>query len=259
VILTGRRIIIAGVGPGVGREMATTFGALGADLVLAARSRELITDVAAELVASGGRAVAQPTDLADPAQCRALADRAIGELGGVDGLVLNAFTRAPLGPLVDQPAAHWHDALQSNIVGALSLVSALAPALAASGHGSIVVVSSISARTPYPSSGIYAAVKAALHSVVRSLAIELGPRGITVNTLVPGYIEAPVLDLFFDAEAAARGGTGAEARARAEASAALGRFTTAAEVAGAAALLLSDLASGITGQSLDVNAGQHFN
>jgi NAD(P)-dependent dehydrogenase (short-subunit alcohol dehydrogenase family) len=140
----------------------------------------------------------------------------------------------------------------------MHLASVFAGPLSAHGSGSLVLVSSISARTPFRDSGIYATMKAAQLTLTKVLAQDLGPAGVRVNCVVPGYIDSPALEAFFEALAQQQGITAAETRASAASGAALGRITTADEVANAALFLASDLASGITGQSLDVNGGQWF-
>lgn len=257
-LLAGRSIVIAGVGPGLGRVLAERCSALGADLALVARRPDVIGPLAAALTGGERRAIAIQADLADTADCERVAEHALGRFGRIDGVVLNAFARPGLGELTSRSAADWTATVMANVVGPLALVAALRGALATAPRASIVTVSSISAREPYANSGIYAATKAALHSVTRSLAVELGPEGITANTLVPGYIEGPGLEPFFAAEGERDGTSAAAARTHAERSAALRRFATAGEVADAAVFLLSGLASGVTGQTLDVNAGQRF-
>ena len=121
-----------------------------------------------------------------------------------------------------------------------------------------VLVSSISARQPYVNSGIYATMKAAMLTLTKVYAQELGPYGVRVNCVVPGYIQSADLDAFF-AVLGREDGSGTEAaRARATGATALGRFPSADEVADAAVFLASPMATAITGQSLDVNAGHWF-
>lgn len=257
-LLEGRVAVVAGVGPGLGRHLALALADHGARLVLAARSQEALEALADELRARGAEAIAVPTDLVDGAACDRLAAAALASFGGIDAVVHNAFTRPSLGPVVDRSPEEWHRSFDVNVVSVATLARSTAEALANSGRGAFVAVSSISARSPHPGSAIYATTKGAVLTLVRALAQELGPAGTTVNALVPGYIEGPGLEVFFEQRGVAAGTTGAGARAAAEAEACLGRFARPAEVAGAAVLLLSDLARAVTGQALDVNAGQSF-
>ncbi|WP_433073971.1 SDR family oxidoreductase [Dactylosporangium sp. CA-052675] len=242
--LSGRTAAIAGVGPGLGRELALTFAAAGAGLALLARRATTLEEVAA----TEPGALCLPTDLTQRARC-AEAARRIGErFGAVDVLVHNAFARPPLGSLGERTAADWHAAVDGNLLSATNLLYELLP-LMRGRSASVVLISSISARMPHPGSGIYAAMKSAMLTLVQVLARELGPDGIRVNAVVPGYIESDNLEAFF-------GGPGP--RRAAEAGTCLGRFVTAREVASVAAFFASPASAGVTGQTLDVNAGQWF-
>ncbi|MFC5002679.1 SDR family oxidoreductase [Dactylosporangium cerinum] len=246
--LTGRTVAVAGVGPGLGRELALTFAGAGANLALLARSAGYLNEVAGEVEAAGRAALRLPTDLTDRARCAEAAERIGERYGAVDVLVHNAFSRPPLGSLGDRTAADWHAAVDGNILSATNLLYELLP-LMRGRPAAVVLVSSISARRPHPGSGIYAVVKSAMLTLVQVLARELGPHSVRVNAVVPGYIESDNLEAFLadaDARRAALEGT------------CLGRFVTAREVADVAAFLGSPAAAGVTGQTLDVNAGQWF-
>ncbi|GAA2389594.1 SDR family oxidoreductase [Dactylosporangium salmoneum] len=255
--LSGRYAAIAGVGPGLGRELAVTFAAAGADLALLARRASYLEQVAGEVTAAGRAALCLPADLTDRARCAEAARRVGEHYGALDVLVHNAFARPPLGSLGERTPAEWHAAVDGNLLSATNLLYELLP-LMKGRSASVVLVSSISARQPYPESGIYAAMKSAMLTLVQVMARELGPHGIRVNAVVPGYIESDNLEAFF-ADAGARSGAGtAQARHDAEAATCLGRFVTAREVAEVVAFFGSPASTGVTGQTLDVNAGQWF-
>jgi NAD(P)-dependent dehydrogenase (short-subunit alcohol dehydrogenase family) len=256
--LAGRVVIVAGVGPGLGHAVARLAAREGAAVVLAARTPSRLQAVREEIVAAGGVARGVPTDLADEAQCRSLAQVTQDEFGRIDAVVHTAFERPATGSLAERTAADWHAALDGNVLSATYLVHAVAPMMRARRSGSIVFVSSISARLPYAQSGIYGTMKAAQLTLAKVYAQELGAAGVRVNCVVPGYIDTPNLEGFFESLATEQGTTAAAARASAAAVTCLGRFPTADEVAEAAIFLASDRASGITGQSIDVNAGQWF-
>lgn len=257
-LLDGHVVVVAGVGPGMGRSTAIRAAANGAAVVLAARTAARLDEVRDTIVAAGGRACSVATDATDAAQCRRLADVALGTYGRIDALVHTGFSRAPTGPLGERSSAEWHDALDGNVIAATQLVDVVAPAMREQRSGSIVLVSSISARRPYVNSGIYGTMKAAMLTLTKVYAQELGPHGVRVNCVVPGYIQSDGLDAFFAALGREDGGGTVAARARATAATALGRFPTADEVADAALFLASPMASAITGQTLDVNAGHWF-
>jgi NAD(P)-dependent dehydrogenase (short-subunit alcohol dehydrogenase family) len=257
-LLDGQVVIVAGVGPGMGRATAVRAAAHGASVVLAARTAERLHDIESEITAAGGRACSVATDAVDPAQCRRLADAARGAFGRIDALVHTGFARPATGPLGERTATEWHEALDGNVIAATQLVDAVAPTMREQRSGALVLVSSISARQPYVNSGIYGTMKAAMLTLTKVYAQELGPHGVRVNCVVPGYIQSEGLDAFFDAVGREEGiGTDA-ARARATGATALGRFPTADEVADAALFLASPMATAITGQSIDVNAGHWF-
>jgi NAD(P)-dependent dehydrogenase (short-subunit alcohol dehydrogenase family) len=255
--LTGRVGVIAGVGPGVGRELAVTFAEEGADVALLARRGEFLTEVAEDVAARGRRALCLPTDLTDRAQCAGAAQRLQEVHGAVDVLVHNAFSRPPLGSLGERTAADWHAAIDGNILSATNLLYELLP-LMKGRSASVVLVSSISARQPYQESGIYAAMKSAMLTLVQVLAKELGAHSIRVNAVVPGYIESDNLEAFFADVGTRQGGSALEARRSAESATCLGRFVTPREVADVVTFFGSASSGGVTGQTLDVNAGQWF-
>jgi NAD(P)-dependent dehydrogenase (short-subunit alcohol dehydrogenase family) len=257
-LLDGHVVLVAGVGPGMGRSTAIRAAANGAAVVLAARTVERLNEVRDEIVGAGGRACSVPTDAADAVQCRRFAEVALDRFGRIDALVHTGFSRAPTGRLGDRTPSEWHAALDGNVIAATQLVDAVAPAMRAQSTGSIVLVSSISARQPYVNSGIYGTMKAAMLTLTKVYAQELGPHGVRVNCVVPGYIQSAGLDAFFEALGREDGGGTVAARTRATAATALGRFPTADEVADAALFLASPMATAITGQSLDVNAGHWF-
>ena len=257
-LLDGQIVLVAGVGPGMGRSVALRASAQGASVVLAARTATRLDEVRDEIVAAGGRACTVPTDATDPAQCRRLADVGIDVFGRIDALVHTGFARPATGLLGERTGEDWHRALDGNVIAAAQLVDAVAPTMRGQHSGAVVLVSSISARQPYVNSGIYATMKAAMLTLTKVYAQELGPHGVRVNCVVPGYIQSTDLDAFFEVLGREDGGGTAAARARATGATALGRFPSADEVADAAIFFASPMATAITGQSLDVNAGHWF-
>jgi NAD(P)-dependent dehydrogenase (short-subunit alcohol dehydrogenase family) len=252
-----RIAVIAGAGPGTGRALGNVFAQDCSDVVLIARDSVRLEQMALELATGECRVHALPTDLTDAAGCESAA-RQIGDTyGAVDVLVHNAFHRGETGSLGERTAEQWYRAVDGNILAATNMMYGLRKALAQR-QGAVVLMSSISARQPYPQSGMYGAMKAALLTLVQVFAREFGADGVRVNAVVPGYIESPHLDCHFADVAARAGITLEEARMHATEVTCLQRFVTPREVAMAARFLSSAQASGITGQSLDVNAGQWF-
>lgn len=239
-VLAGKVVLVAGVGPGLGRSLALRSAAAGADVVLAARNPDRLAAVAGEVERLGRRAVVLPTDLDDPAAVEALAADAVQRAGRLDAVVHNAFHPPGREPLLDADLAAIGSELASSVT-ALDLVRRCAPALVEAG-GSVVLVNSMILRNRLPGFGAYRMTKASLLALARGLSIELGPRGVRVNSIAPGYIVGD--------DTAPR-----DVHAEAAAATDLRRLPHPDEVADAAVFLASDLARAVTGQCLDVTCG----
>jgi NAD(P)-dependent dehydrogenase (short-subunit alcohol dehydrogenase family) len=258
VLLENRVAVVSGIGPGLGQAIALACAREGADLVLAARRPALLEDVAAAVRACGRRALAVPTDIADPAQCRRLLERATAELGGVDVLVNNAFVGGRYVPVEEASMDDWRKVFDVNLYGSIQLTQAAIPALKARGGGAIVMVNSMSMRIIEPRFGGYAASKAALMTATQTLAKELGRHKIRVNSVVPGYIWGPALEGYFKQLAVQQSTTPEAVYAEIASRTSLGYIPTSEDIAETVVFFASDLARAVTGQALDVNAGHHF-
>lgn len=256
-VLEGRVALIVGVGPGLGQALARGFVAAGADVVLVSRRLEVPTQLCDDLEGSGHRAMALAADVTNEDQIQQLFARAHGSMGRLDTVVYNAFSPPRRTPVTQTSAAHWEESFASNVIGAARCARVAAPLLTPE-SGSLVMINSQAARRSQARRGPYAASKAALLSLARTLAAELGPQGIRVNSVVPGHIWGPSLEEHFAERARRLGTTPEEVHRSVTRDMALGRIVTPEEVANAAVFLASALASGITGQSLDVNAGNWF-
>jgi len=257
MLLAGRVGIVSGIGPGLGRAIALALAREGADVVLAARTAPALEDVAAEGRAAGRRALAVPTDVTRPEQCRQLAEAAHGAFGRIDVLVNNAFRSGPYEPVEQASLEDWRKVFDVNLFGTLALCQAVIPFMKARG-GSIVMINSMSMRVIEPRFGGYAASKGALLTAAQTMAKELGASGIRVNSVVPGYIWGPALERYFADLARQRGTTPEAVYAEVASRTALGRIPTSEDVAAAVVFFASDLSRAVTGQALDVNAGHYF-
>lgn len=253
--LTGKVVVISGVGPGLGRGLAVQCAKAGADLVLAARTEKRLDEVAAAVEALGRRAVAVPTDITDDAARRRLRDVAVQSYGRVDGLVNNAFAIPPLTDLLTVDLDAVRAGLDTNVLAALDLTRQFTPVLAEHG-GSVVMINSAVLRHSRRTFGAYKMAKSALLSLAQSLATELGPQGVRVNTVAPGYIWADNLKWYFKVLAEQRGVTRQQVYDEYAADTDLGRLPEPDEIADAVVFMLSPLARAVTGQCLDVNAGE---
>lgn len=231
-------------------------------MVLAARTAASLEAVAAEVEErSGRRAIPVPTDVVDRDAVAALADRAHAELGRIDVLVNAAFPpthRKNVLEMDDDYLAFWRHCVDVAAYGTLLACRFVGRYMADAGRGSIVNVTSMSSRLAYGGRSDYAAGKAAAHRLGWALADELGPLGVRVNAVAPGFIWSPVLQEWIEITARAEGISYEDMLARHVQNMALRRIATEDEVANAVLFLASDLSSGITGATLDVNAGQLF-
>lgn len=259
MLLNGKVAIVSGLGPGLGRAVALRFAAEGADVALGARSEEYLRAVAAEVRDLGRRAAWVETDVTDPEQCAALAQATRENLGGIDVLVNNAFTSgAPRTEVEVADLERWRTVMEVNYWGAVHMTRAVVPAMKDQGSGRVVMINAMAMRRVRPTWGAYVGSKSALAGITRVLALELGPHGIRVNAIHPGYIYAGAVRALFDSLAAERGVDHQVIYEEVAAETCLRYLPTPEEIAGSILFLASDLALPVTGQSLDVNAGHWF-
>jgi NAD(P)-dependent dehydrogenase (short-subunit alcohol dehydrogenase family) len=255
MVLQDRVVVVCGVGPGLGRAIALQSARAGADVVLAARTERWSKEAAAEITALGRRAVTAVTDVADDALAAGLPEIALKAFGRVDALVNNAFAIPPITDLADVDLDRVRAGFETNVLGALRMTRLFTPALAET-RGSVVMVNSAVLRHSRLTFGPYKMAKSALLALAQSLATELGPRGIRVNSVAPGYIWAGSLKWYFGQLAQQRGVTRQQVYDETAATIDLRRLPEPDEVADAVVFLASDLARAITGQCLDVNCGE---
>lgn len=255
-MLSDKVVVISGVGPALGTTLARRCAEAGADLVLAARTVERLDDVAKQVADTGRRAVAIGTDITDEAAVDHLVEETLTAYGRVDVLINNAFKVPSMKPLANTSFEHIRETFELTVLGALRLIQGFTPALAEA-NGSVVNVNSMVVRHSDPKQGAYKLAKTALLAMSQSLASELGPQGIRVNSVLPGYIWGGTLQGYFQHQAGKYGTTVEEIYQAAAVNSDLKRLPTEDEVASAILFLASDLSSGITGQALDVNCGEY--
>lgn len=260
MLLSGRVAVVSGVGPGVGRAVALALAKQGADLVLLARSDLNSPALASDVEALGRRALLVKADITDRNACVAARDRTLEHFGRVDVLVNNAFTTGPMSPIEGADILKtWRAPFKVNVFGTLQVSQFFAEAMKAQRGGSIVMVNSLASRQVTRDLAAYGASKAALLSATRALAAELGPSGVRVNSVVPGHIDGPGLQVYIRMEAERLSISEEQARAQIAARGALNRILTPEQVADAIVFFASELSAGVTGQALDVNCGEWFN
>ncbi|MFJ9726170.1 SDR family oxidoreductase [Streptomyces sp. NPDC101209] len=256
-LLTGKTVVVSGVGAGLGHQVAAAVVRDGGNAVLGARTEANLAKSAAEIDPDGAHTAYRPTDITDESQCAALAALAHERFGRIDAVVHVAAWDGYFGGLEDADFTTWQSVIDVNLLGSLRMTRACLPGLKAAG-GSVVFIgtqSSVAAPTQVRQAA-YAASKGALTSAMYSLARELGPHRVRVNTVLPGWMWGPPVQAYVQFTAQTEGVPEAEVLKRLTDRMALPDLATDADVADAAVFLASDRARAITGQSLLVNAGE---
>lgn len=243
--LDDRVVVVTGASRGIGRAVAQRVADLGGSLVLVARTRTAIEELAEQLDTS---AVAVTGDVSDPAVAEAAAEQAL-ELGQLWGLVNNAGINVAYQPSVEMSSDQWDETLRVNLVAAASFARSIGRRLMVGGAGGrIVNVSSIAGLTGLPNIVPYNATKAALDALTRTLAVELGPAGVLCNSVAPGTIMTEMVAELMRANPALE--------ERLVAKSPIGRLGSADDAAWPIAFLLTDAAAFITGHVLVADGGR---
>ncbi len=255
-LLRDKVVVISGVGPGLGRALAQRSAMAGADVVLASRTESRLKASADEVTELGRRALVVPTDITDEDAAAQLVRRSVEEFGRVDALINNAFAIPPLSDLADTDLDAIRQGFETTVLAALRLTRLFTPALAET-RGAVLMVNSAVLRHSRRNYGAYKMAKSSLLSLAQSLATELGPKGVRVNSIAPGYIWADSLKWYLGHLAEQRGVTRQEVYDETAAKTDLRRLAEPDEIADAVVFLTSGLARAITGQCLDVNGGEY--
>lgn len=254
---SARIALVTGGGRGIGRESALALARAGIDVAVLARSEAQIAAVAGEVRAIGRRALAVPCDVTDAKAVAASVERVQRELGPVDVLVNNAGV-AKSAPFLRTDDALWEELLAVNLTAPFRFARAVVGGMLERGWGRIVNVASIAAKVGAAYIAAYTASKHGLLGLTRALAVEVAPKGITVNAVCPGYVDTEMTSANVDVM---RGKTGRSAeeivRLLAEQSPQK-RVFHAEEVASIVAFLASDAAEGVNGQAINLCGGAVF-
>jgi 3-oxoacyl-[acyl-carrier protein] reductase len=244
--LQGKAALVTGASQGIGRVCALALAAAGAKVALAARNEAKLNDVAAEIASAGGAAAVFALDIANEDSIKACAKAAIAHFGSIEILVNNAgITRDTL--VLRMKRADWDDVLLTNLTGTFLMTQAVMSSMLKARWGRIINISSVVGETGQAGQANYAASKAGLIGLTKSLARELASRSITANAIAPGYIETAMTAVLDEKQ-----------RESMLAHIPLGRAGTDADIANAVRFLASDDAAYITGHVLDVNGGMYM-
>jgi len=228
------------------------------DHAVVEQGRAHLEPVAKELEALGRRALEVEADITSADACREVVARARHAFGRIDVLVNNAYHPGTYDLFEKDDLSNWRAPLEVNLFGTLQLTQAVVPVMRAQGRGSIVMINSMIVRKVLPTMAGYAASKGALLAATQGLARELGPHGIRVNSVLPGYIWGPNLEGYFKFQAGQRGVDPQLVYDEVASQIALGKIPDSKEIAGAVVFFASDLSCVVTGQSLDVNGGHEM-
>jgi NAD(P)-dependent dehydrogenase (short-subunit alcohol dehydrogenase family) len=254
-LLQDKVIVLSGVGPGLGRSFGEEAARMGADLVLVSRTERRLEKMAETVRSLGRRALVVPTDINDEDARQRLVEASLAEFGKVDCLINNAFGIPPMDPITTIKLEALRAAQETNVFAPLRLSALFADALAET-KGSIIMVNSCVVYQSQTEYAGYKLSKGTLKHLASSLATELGPRGIRVNSIAPSYIYEDVNKAYFDWLASEAGTTHEEIYRQKAEPTDLKRLATPDEVARAALFYASDLASCVTGTMLNVDCGE---
>lgn len=251
--LANKVAIITGASSGLGPVMAKLFAAEGASLLLAARKEELVVEAAR---AAGNGAIGLRADVTDEADVAAMVDRAMTAFGRVDILMNNAAAPGKDLYVWEQTLDNWNATIAIDLTAAMLCTrEVLNRSMVARGSGAIVNFSSTAGWTGIPRKSHYCSAKAALRAFTKTVALEVGPKGIRCNCLVPGGIDTELYRNYVHRIAGERGISYEEQRAKDEERVPLRTISAPEDVANLALFLASDESRTITGQSINCDAG----
>lgn len=243
--LSGKTALITGASKGLGKAMATALAEAGATVALVSRDAEKLHSVAREIQSAGGRAAVFVADVTREDDVRRLESDVSGQLGRVQILINNAGINIRKN-LIDFSLEEWRSVLDTNLTSVFLMCRAFVPHMRGAGYGRILNMTSIMSHVSLPGRSAYSASKTALLGLIRALALELAPEGITVNGISPGpfgtEMNLPVMN-------------NPEANAQFLASIPAGRWGKVEEIGALASYLCSDAASFITGTDIVIDGG----
>jgi NAD(P)-dependent dehydrogenase (short-subunit alcohol dehydrogenase family) len=243
--LEGKVAVVTGGTTGIGRALSLGLAEAGADVVATARREQQVEETAAEIEALGRRTLRLASDVCDRASLEELLAGTLDKFGKVD-ILINCAGKIQRTPTLTVPEEEWADILDTNLTGTLRACQIFGKPMLERGYGRIINIASLNSFVAFSEVAAYAASKAGVASLTRSLAVEWSKRGVTVNAIAPGVFRTDL-----NAELLDSSPRGRELLMRTP----MGRFGETEEIVGAAVYLASDAASFVSGQILAVDGG----
>ena len=243
--LSGKTAVVVGGTSGIGLAMAVGLAEAGANVVASSRRAEQVDEAAKAIEAKGVKSLRLTSDVGDRATLQTLLDETVKELGKVD-ILINCAGKIKRAPTVDFPEDLWNDIMDTNVTGTLRACQIFGQHMLENGYGRIINIASLNTFVSLKEVTAYAASKAAVGALTKSLAVEWSSQGVTVNAIAPGVFRTALNSELLD-----KSERGKELRMRTP----MGRFGKTEELVGSAVFLASDASAFITGEILVVDGG----
>lgn len=260
MLLPDKVVIISGIGPGLGRELALAAAREGAHVAICARTASRLDEVAAavEALGTGVKVVGRPADITAPDEVAAFVDEVLAQLRHIDVLINSGYAAGENQLAADADLDDWRRTMEVNLFGTMNVIQAVVPHMRSQRGGSIVNVNTKVSRMVHERMGGYAVSKAALRMATTQLAKELGCYHIRVNSVFPGWMWGATVEQGLQAQADATGRTREAVRAEIAARLPLGDIPDDGDCAKAIVALASDHFRPVTGACLDLSAGEYL-
>jgi NAD(P)-dependent dehydrogenase (short-subunit alcohol dehydrogenase family) len=260
MLLPDKVVVVSGIGPGLGQELALAAAREGAHVGICARTASRLDELAAavEMLGTGTKIARRPTDITVREDVERFVDDVVAQLGRIDVLINSGYTAGGYELAAEADLDDWRRTMDVNLFGTMNVIQAVVPHMRSQGGGSIVNVNTKVARMVHELMGGYAVSKAALRMATTQLAKELGRDHIRVNSVFPGWMWGPTVEQGLQAQAVATGLTLEEVRDEITARLPLGEMPEDGDCARAIVALASDHFRPVTGACLDLSAGEYL-